>query len=155
MANKPVARQGSLRTDKVCVDASLALKWVLPETYTDKAQELLRDWITKGFTLISPTLFIFEVVSALRNKVHRQIITQEEGFSALNQIGHGRIELIFSLNLAERSWRISEDLGLPTAYDAFYLALAEEEGCEFWTADENLVNILTRHKVGWAKWIGN
>lgn len=152
--SKSVVRPSSPRADRICIDASLALKWVLPEVYTDRVQELLRDWITKGFTLIAPTLFIFEVTSTLRNKVHRQVITKEEGFSALNQIGHGRIELIFSLNLAERSWRISEDLGLPTAYDAFYLALAEEEGCEFWTADENLVNILKKHKVHWAKWVG-
>lgn len=141
--------------DKVCIDASLALKWVLPEIYTDEAQGLLYDWLKKGLTLIAPTLFIFEVASALRNKVHRQIITQEEGFSALNQIRHGRVELIFSPNLVERAWRILEGLRLPTAYNAFYLALAEEEGCEFWTADENLVNILNKHKIHWTKWIGN
>lgn len=140
--------------DKVCIDASLALKWVLPEIYTDRAQELLRDWITKGDTLIAPTLFIYEVTSALRNKVYRQIITKEEGFSALNQIRHGRIELIISPNLVERAWAISEDLELPTVYDAFYLALANQEDCEFWTADENLVKILKMHKIRWVKWIG-
>src|SRR3972149_11670844 len=99
-------------------------------------------------------LWTFEITSALRNKVYRQIITQEEGFSALNQIRHGRIEFIFSQNLVERAWAISEDLELPTAYDAFYLALAKEEDCEFWTADKNLVKILKRHKIRWAKWIG-
>jgi len=152
--NKSVVQPSSLQVNKVCIDASLALKWVLPEIYTDKAQELLRNWITKGYALIAPTLFIFEVTSALRNKVYRQIITQEEGFSALNQIRHGRIEFIFSQNLVERAWAISEDLELPTAYDAFYLALAKEEDCEFWTADKNLVKILKRHKIRWAKWIG-
>ncbi len=90
--------------DRVCVDASLALKWVLPEVYTGRAQELLRDWITKGLNVIAPTLFIFEVISALRNKVHRQIISQEEGLSALNQIKQGEIELIFSPNLVETGW---------------------------------------------------
>ena len=150
--NKSIVRPSSV--DKICIDASLALKWVLPEIYTNRAQELLRGWITKEYTLIAPALFIFEVTSALRNKVYRQIITQEEGFSALNQIRHGRIEFIFSQNLVERAWAISEDLELPTAYDAFYLALAKEEGCEFWTADKNLVKILKRHKIRWAKWIG-
>ena len=150
--NKSIVRPSSV--DKICIDASLALKWVLPEIYTNRAQELLRGWITKEYTLIAPALFIFEVTSALRNKVYRQIITQEEGFSALNQIRHGRIELIFSQNLVERAWAISEDLELPTAYDAFYLALAKEEGCEFWTADKNLVKILKRHKIRWAKWVG-
>ena len=140
--------------DKICIDASLALKWVLPEIYTDRAQELLRDWIRKGYTLIAPTLFIFEVTSALRNKIYRQIITQKEGFSALNQILHGGIELLTSSNLVVSAWSISEDLELPTAYDAFYLAIANQEDCEFWTADKNLVKILNRHKIRWAKWIG-
>jgi len=141
--------------DRVCIDASLALKWVLPEIYTDIAQELLRDWVTKGLNLIAPTLFIFEITSALRNKVQRKIISTEEGFSALNQIKLANIELMFFPNLVERSLELSEELELTTAYDAFYLALAEDEKCGFWTADKNLVNTLSRHKMHWAKWIGD
>ncbi|HEX9666793.1 MAG TPA: type II toxin-antitoxin system VapC family toxin [Thermodesulfobacteriota bacterium] len=140
--------------DKVCIDASLALKWVLPEIYTNRAQEVLRNWLLEGVSLVAPTLFIYEIASALRNKVHRQVITLKEGFSALNQIRSGNIELIYQPELVEMGWAISERLGLPTAYDSFYLALAEHEGCEFWTADENLVNILENNKIKWARWIG-
>ncbi len=141
--------------DRICIDASLALKWVLPEIHTDRAQELLRDWVSKGFKLIAPTLFIFEVTSTLRNKVHRQIISREEGLMALDQIRRGGIELILSPKLVDRAWEMSNDLELPTAYDAFYLALAEEKNCQFWTADKNLVSILKKHKVDWARWIGD
>jgi predicted nucleic acid-binding protein len=141
---------------KVCIDASLALKWVLPEIYTNRAQEVLRNWLLEGVSLVAPTLFIYEIASALRNKVHRQVITLEEGFLALNlnQIRSGNIELIYRPELVEMGWAISERLGLPTAYDSFYLALAEHEGCEFWTADENLVNRLENNKIKWARWIG-
>ncbi|HWP91239.1 MAG TPA: type II toxin-antitoxin system VapC family toxin [Thermodesulfobacteriota bacterium] len=142
-------------SDRICIDASLALKWVLPEKHTDWALELLYDWISKGFKLIAPTLFIFEVTSTLRNKVHRQIISWEEGFLALDQIRRGRIELILSPKLVDRAWEISGGLRLPTAYDAFYLALAEEQNCQFWTADRNLVSILKKHKMDWARWIGD
>ncbi|MBI4228784.1 MAG: type II toxin-antitoxin system VapC family toxin [Deltaproteobacteria bacterium] len=141
--------------DKVCIDASLALKWVLPEVYTDRAQELLRSWLVEGTSLIAPTLFIYEIASALRNKVYRQIITMEEGFSALNQIRRGNIELKYQPTLVDKGWEIAAKLGLPTAYDAFYVALAEQEGCEFWTADKNLVNVLENDKIKWARWIGS
>lgn len=141
--------------DKVCIDASLALKWVLPEVYTDRAQELLRSWLVQGISLIAPTLSIHEIASALRNKVHRQIITMDEGFSVLNQIRGGNIELKYERELVENGWEMAGRLELPTAYDSFYLALAEQEGCEFWTADKNLVNILESNKVKWARWIGS
>ena len=40
----------------------------------------------------------------------------------------------------QRAWEIATDFGFATVYDATYLALAELRGCEFWTADERLVN---------------
>ena len=48
----------------------------------------------------------------------------------------------------ERAWQISCPHDLPTLYDAAFLAVAEMaaeatgEVCEFWTADERLVNSL-------------
>ena len=50
--------------------------------------------------------------------------------------------------IMERAWRISCSHDLPTLYDAAFLAVAETvaeatgEGCDFWTADERLVNSL-------------
>ena len=40
------------------------------------------------------------------------------------------------------------------AYDAFHLALAEELGAEFWTADRRLANAAQRAGATWAHWIG-
>ena len=40
----------------------------------------------------------------------------------------------------QRAWEIATDFGFATVYDATYLALAELQGCEFWTADERLFN---------------
>ncbi|WP_338835555.1 hypothetical protein [Neomoorella thermoacetica] len=50
------------------------------------------------------------------------------------------------------SWDIAAKENLPTLYDAAYLAVAEitakdsRETCEFWTADERLVNTLGERK---------
>lgn len=36
-------------------------------------------------------------------------------------------------------WELAQKYNRPTAYDASYLALAEDAGCELWTADGRLV----------------
>lgn len=42
----------------------------------------------------------------------------------------------------------------PAAYDAHYLALAEREGCEYWTADQRLWNTV-KAALPWVRWLGN
>ncbi len=39
-------------------------------------------------------------------------------------------------DVAARAIELAMAFGLPTPYDAFYLALAEQLDCELWTADE-------------------
>ncbi len=39
------------------------------------------------------------------------------------------------------------------AYDAQYLALAEQTGAEFWTADKRLADRARRRNARWVKWI--
>ncbi len=50
------------------------------------------------------------------------------------------------MELAERFRR-------PATYDPHYLALAEREGCEFWTADERLWNAV-KADLPWVRWLG-
>jgi len=39
-----------------------------------------------------------------------------------------------------RALQLAQELNLSAAYDAHYLALAEQFGAEFWTADQRLAN---------------
>jgi predicted nucleic acid-binding protein len=48
----------------------------------------------------------------------------------------------------------AERAGQAKAYDAQYLALAEEMRAEFWTADERLVRDVQQAGADWAHWIG-
>jgi predicted nucleic acid-binding protein len=41
-----------------------------------------------------------------------------------------------------------------SVYDSWYLSLAEETGCEFWTADEKLYNA-TQDRLTFVKWLGD
>jgi predicted nucleic acid-binding protein len=55
--------------------------------------------------------------------------------------------------LLTEAWDMAKELGLPTLYDAAYLALAKICDCEFWTADEALTNSL-QGKLPWVQWVG-
>jgi predicted nucleic acid-binding protein len=48
---------------------------------------------------------------------------------------------------------LAQQFGRPRAYDTAYLALAQINQCEFWTADEKLYNSV-KEKVSWVHWIG-
>jgi predicted nucleic acid-binding protein len=46
--------------DEIVVDASLALKWVEREPYSDEASKLLENWQKQRRRLTAPVLFAYE-----------------------------------------------------------------------------------------------
>jgi predicted nucleic acid-binding protein len=73
------------------------------------------------------------------------------------------LEALFDLNLVlfeadEEVCRAAFDwstrLSQFSAYDGFYLALAEQLGAPFWTTDQRLVNRARQIGIRWANWIG-
>jgi hypothetical protein len=55
-----------------CVDASVAIKWVVKgETCRKKAQKFLRDSIAAGIDLIAPPLFEYETESVIMMRSKR------------------------------------------------------------------------------------
>ncbi len=48
----------------------------------------------------------------------------------------------------------AHDFDLPATYDAHYLALAQRENCEYWTADTRLWNAVKR-RLSWVRWLGD
>ena len=137
----------------VCVDASLSLKLVLPEPDSPKVRALWERWIEEGRRIVAPWLWIYEITSVLRNRVHRKLLTPSEGAAALQALHAQRIQLLHPNNLHETAWQLSERFHRPAAYDSFYLALAQELGCELWTADERLYHAVTG-SLTYVRWVG-
>jgi len=142
-------------TKEVCVDASLAVKVVVPEPDSDKADALFEEWANEGTLLIAPAFFVVETDSIVRQKVAlRKELTPEQAEAAFVKLQALPIQQIAVPGQRQRAWEIATDLGLPTVYDATYLALAELRGCEFWTADERLFNRV-KDRLPFVKWLGN
>ena len=51
------------------------------------------------------------------------------------------IKLVWDYPLIQRAFRLSCQLDRPNVYDAVYLALAERERCDLWTADLRFVHV--------------
>ncbi len=140
---------------EVCVDASLAIKVVVPESGSEKADALFTQWASEETQLIAPVFFEVETDSILRQKVTlRRELTLDQAQRAFAALQGLPIMTTNSPEQRVRSWEIAREFQFPTVYDAAYLALAELRRCEFWTADEKLFKQV-RSKLTFVQWLGN
>lgn len=116
------------------IDASVAVKWVLPEDGAERAAVLQ----AQSQELIAPTLIAAEIGSALRKRVAAKELSLSEALSAA-RIATGLISRLVPIQeLAERALEVSIELK-HHIYDCFYLALAERENAALVTADVDLI----------------
>ena len=125
---------------RVVVDASVLLASVLKETYTPQAQIVLSQWNEMEQEICAPLLLQYEIVATMRRRVYVNDLTTEEARKRADLILALEITYFHDRSLLMRGFEIATELNRPRAYDSQYLALAERLDCEFWTADERLVN---------------
>jgi len=138
----------------VCIDASLALIWLLPAEQDETASILRRKWDEEGVEIITAPLFHTEVTSVLREQVYFKRLLPEEGeeaFSAYLEMG---VRSIDSSEIQKKAWELAKVFNLPRTYDMQYLAVAELKDCDLWTNDKSLINSL-QGKVSRIKWVGD
>jgi predicted nucleic acid-binding protein len=140
----------------ICVDASLAAKWVLPEEHRAEALALLRATLERGEPIIAPPLLPIEVTNILRQRLRRadDALTLDEAVQALRAFLTLPLVLATPDDLHERSLRLADAHGLPAVYDAYYVALAQTAGCDLWTADRRLLRLLGE-RASFARFIGD
>jgi predicted nucleic acid-binding protein len=135
------------------IDASLVMKALLPNPETTHCQAVLAH--LQDTQLAVPALWVYEVTSTLAKAVHFKHITVEESKTALHQALELDVQIIApdetQSNLA-LEWTLR--LKRASAYDSFYLAIAEALEVPFWTADQRLVNAFQDLKPTWLHWIG-
>jgi predicted nucleic acid-binding protein len=120
------------------LDASVALKWVLPEPDSAKAVALRDDFRNAVRELLAPDVFPIEIAHALARAERRKIINPSEGAQKLADVLGTLPTLHPYLPLLARAFEIASNVRIGV-YDCLYVALAEREGCELVTADAKLV----------------
>ncbi len=120
-----------------CVDASVALKWVLKgEKHRSKARALLRDSRNNQIALIAPVFFPYEVDSTIRRLVFEGTISARQAENAFSILDAVPVLIVDPPGIRQRARELAERFNQRSVYDASYAALAELRGCDFWTADE-------------------
>ena len=127
----------------VVVDASVALKWVLQEEHTDEALALRTRWQEAAELVIAPPIFRSEVTNVLHRRARRGEFTPHDAQDLLDALLPG-VATAEPEGLYGRALTVAREMNLGSTYDALYLALAESEGCDFWTADLRFVRSVQR-----------
>jgi len=124
---------------KYVLDSSVAFKWEVPETFSDKANLLRDDYRNAIHELISPDFFALELAHALTRaeRQGRVVVGQAKVFWSDAMTSMPILHPSFVL--ATRAIDISSQLRIGV-YDCLYVARAERAKCEFVTADDKLVN---------------
>lgn len=139
----------------VCVDASLVIKVVVRESDSEKADALFSQWSNEGTHLIAPAFFDVETDSILKQKVIlRQELTPEQAEAAFITLQALPIQQLTVPPQRQQVWQIATEFGFATVYDATYLALAELQGCLFWTADKRLFDQV-KARIPFVRWLGD
>lgn len=139
----------------IVVDATLAVAAAVPMDYTIQATNRLSAWKLEQIPLMAPTLFEYEVVTALRKSVILRILDHTDALDALDMILSLGIGMAGpNRGLDEQALYFAERIGQSKAYGGHYLALAARENAAFWTADRRLAASAEGAGLTWVHWIG-
>lgn len=129
--------------NRYVVDASVGIKWFLPEIHSEAASRLQ---FLNG-SLHVPAFFHLEIGSVLSKRIRRDELTQKEGEAILKELK----QIPLQKHSDERLFKPAFALALQTKqslYDCLYLALAETIDSWVVTADRKFYSSLESGEYG-------
>ncbi|MGA2979972.1 MAG: type II toxin-antitoxin system VapC family toxin [Terriglobales bacterium] len=118
----------------IVLDASAAIDWLLQ---TSAGQRIEQRIFSQNESLHAPHLLDLEVGQVLRRLVREGAVSAHRADQAIEDLLDLRITRYPHFVLLPRIWRLRHNL---SAYDAAYVALAEELGARLFTRDVRLAS---------------
>jgi len=124
-------------TRRLVIDASVAIKWLLPEEGSELALSILE----QGFSLAAPDLIVSEIGNVLWKKSRTGQISPQASLRLLAEFQSLSMRIISSVQIATIALGIAQRCER-SYYDSLYLALAETLEAPLITADQKFRNAL-------------
>jgi predicted nucleic acid-binding protein len=93
--------------------------------------------------LVAPTLVRSQALSALYQAARRGEISAAEGLERVTLINSLKVRFLGDKVLQRTAWRIADQLGWETTYDAEYVALTQLQADVFVTSDAALARAVS------------
>lgn len=122
--------------DPVVIDASVFVKLIIEEEYSENSVALRDAYIAKKMDIIVPSLFPYEVMNAAK---YSNAYNEKELETIGETLENYRFGIYnFNSNFAKVIADISNKYDI-TMYDASYVALADMTRSLFYTADNKII----------------
>jgi predicted nucleic acid-binding protein len=93
--------------------------------------------------LVAPTLVRSQALSALYQAARRGEITAAEGRERVRRINSLKVRFLGDKVLQAQAWKVADQLGWETTYDAEYVALTQLQADAFVTSDPELARTVS------------
>lgn len=123
---------------QIVVDASVAIKWFLPEPHSLQALRLLEG----ERELLAPDLIWAEVGNVLWKRWRQGELADENARTILGDLRRVPLLIHPAEEIAEVAWSFASQFQR-SYYDSLYLALASSQSCSMVTADRRLWNAVS------------
>ncbi len=120
---------------ELVIDASVVVKWLVPETDDEFALRLQDQYQAGEVQLLAPPLLLMEVGNALWKRVRRGELTAESAELCFDELIIDAPELLEKTEVTVSAFHLAL-AHQRTVYDCLYLALALDRRCDLITADQ-------------------
>jgi predicted nucleic acid-binding protein len=138
----------------VVLDASVAVKWLLPadtEPLHTESMDLLRRFQRVEIGLVVPEFFWIEISNVLWKRTRSSTVTKSTAQSLYRDMQTKGLKTIWSTRLIPAAFEIAATYER-SVYDSLYIALAKDMETFLITADEKLANAVAAYLP--VKWLG-
>jgi predicted nucleic acid-binding protein len=96
--------------------------------------------VAEGHQLVAPTLVRSQALAALYAAARRGEISAAEGVERVTRINSLKVRFLGDKVLQRQAWKVADELGWETTYDAEYVALTQLQADALVTSDDALAS---------------
>lgn len=99
--------------------------------------------VAAGHQLVAPTLVRSQALAALYEASRRGEISATEGMERVTRLNSLKVRFLGDKVLQRQAWRVADELGWETTYDAEYVALTKLQADAFVTSNRELARAVS------------